>query len=123
MSSPAQQKSEPDDPRVTVLQALLEVVRSDSDLLSQHPEIIWQQVYNKPHGKEESISHLLQTWLADRYGTPTTPPWLKFRRLLRAESPALIRRFPQVLSGEGGGIDDCVLSPDGTLVASVSLAL
>ena len=57
MSSTDLQTTEADDPRITILASILEVLRGGSDSLSQNPVVIWQQVYETLQGK----------------GAPTTP--------------------------------------------------
>lgn len=121
MSKMDEQVEGPDDARLTVLQTLLNVLRSESELISLHPETTWQQVYNSLQGKGGSISQLLGAWLDERYGSSTTPPWLRLLRPLRSDSPALVGRFLHVLPSEHQWTDDCAISFDGTLVASTSL--
>ena len=59
MSSENQQNLTPDNAHLAVLIAMSDALHFDGELISQYPEIIWQQVYNRLQGKEEPISHIL----------------------------------------------------------------
>src|SRR5205814_947400 len=80
----------PDEQKISILETMLEVLRTDGELLSQHPQIIWQQVYNTLHPEGGPITDLLEAQLQERYGKPTTPPWLKLYKLERHESAGLV---------------------------------
>ena len=91
-----------------VLQAFSRAVSREVSTLSQRPDLLWQQLYNRLQWEETPVPAVLEGEL-ERRSRPDTAPWLRTKWAPR-DSDALIRTLP--------GCACCAFSPDGTFVVS-----
>ena len=102
-----------------VLEAFGKVTRREAHKLTELPDLLWQQMYNRLQwsdgpAKDGAVSQVLAPELEDR-SKPGAGPWLRLVTQLR-ESGALIR----TLSGHTGSVLAVACSPDGTRIVSGS---
>ena len=84
-------------------------------LLTQHPDLLWQQLYNRLQWeRDEGVVRALQAELARRTAIGASP-WLRTRTPFR-ESAVLVR----TLTGHKGSVEACGFSPDGRWIISGS---
>jgi WD40 repeat protein len=94
----------------TVLKAFSHALGREEPVLVSHPEIIWQQLYNRLQWADEPNPRVLAPELG-RSRKPGAATWMKNKKPSR-ESNALIR----TLTGHTGTIDACPISPDGSFI-------
>jgi hypothetical protein len=92
-----------------VLEAFARDIGRETHNLQPHPDLLWQQLYNRLQWEDEPVTRILEPELRRR-STPGPAPWLRTRTRLR-ESEALIR----ILSGHTDSVEGCAVSPDGSL--------
>jgi WD40 repeat protein len=102
-----------DSGQLNVLQAFSRALNREAHVLTNHPDLLWQQMYNRLQWEEE-VKCLLESERVRRSGS-CTRPWLHRRTPFR-ESAALIR----ILTGHAYTINACAFSPDGRTIASAS---
>jgi WD40 repeat protein/tetratricopeptide (TPR) repeat protein len=99
-----------------VLQAFFRILNREAHVLTRHPELMWQQMYNRLQWEDGNqggpVSKLLSSEAKQR-SAPGSRPWLH-SRCKTNESPALIRVF----SGHIAEVISCAFSPDGRMLAS-----
>ena len=98
----------------TALQAFSRAINREASALSQRPDLLWQQLYNRLQWAEEPVPSLLAPELESRTA-PDAAPWLRLKTPLH-ESEALIR----TLTSEGGSGRLYGISADGTFIVSAS---
>ncbi len=101
------------DQQKTVLKAFSRALGREAHVLTQYPDLLWQQLHNRLQWEEE-VEQLIAPDLAQR-SAPGARPWLKTTTRLR-ESTALHR----TLTGHKGMVFDCAISPDGAWILSAS---
>lgn len=94
------------------LRLIQRALRREAHVLSQRPDLFWQQLYNRLQWEKELEPHVLASELEQR-SIPGTMEWLRLGTPIQ-ESPALIRS----LVGHPDGVKACAFSPDGTTVVS-----
>jgi WD40 repeat protein len=97
-----------------VLQAISRVQNREAHVLTQHPDLLWQQMYNRLQWEGEGITQILSGAL-DAHQSVGGKPWLKINHPYR-ESQALIRTF----KGHADEVSSCAFSPDGNILATSS---
>ncbi len=97
-----------------VLYAFSRALGRESHILTQHPDLLWQQFYNRLQWEGEEVKQTLTPELT-RHGESDSRPWLHLKNPHR-ESKALLR----TLTGHTDGVTDCAFSPDGHLIVSAS---
>jgi WD40 repeat protein len=103
----------PED-QIAVLAAFRRSLRGESHNLSDNPDLLWQQVFNRLQWEDDLVLAALREE-ADRRSGPGAAPWIRSRTPL-AESRVLLR----TLEGHIGEVFGCDVSADGRLVASAS---
>ncbi|MGQ0735198.1 MAG: WD40 repeat domain-containing protein [Acidobacteriota bacterium] len=98
--------------RHEVIRAFERALRREAHVLHAHPELVWQQLFNRLQWEPEPTQGVLEPRLQDR-GVSRARPWIRSRTAPR-ESSALVRTF----SGHRGSVEACVLVKDDTLLVS-----
>jgi WD40 repeat protein len=101
----------PDERRAT-LEAFARTLRREAYVLSERPDLLWQQLYNRLQWEADPMASLLGQQLAVRSGA-AAKPWIRTKRAFR-ESSALLR----ILGGHANWVMDCAVSPDSSFVVS-----
>jgi len=96
-----------------ILMAFSRALGREAHVLSLHPALLWQQMYNRLQWEGEAAG-LLASELGRR-NAPHSKPWIKLRTPLR-ESASLVRTF----EGHQKPVSTVAHSPDGQWIASVS---
>ncbi len=96
-----------------ILQAFSRTLNRESHVLTQRPDLLWQQLYNRLQW-EEQPTRLLESEL-ERRNASHSSPWIKLKTPLR-ESRSLVRTF----AGHLKYVRSVAPSPDGSYVASIS---
>ncbi len=97
-----------------VLKAFSRALMREAHVLTQQPDLLWQQFYNRLQWDEEEVKQALAPELARR-STPGARPWLQLKTPYR-ESEALIR----ILEGHRADVAGCAFSPYGRFIVSAS---
>ena len=100
------------DPRLDALRACRQALRREAHTLTERPDLLWQQLYNRLQWEEDPVPGLLHPQL-HRRSAPGATPWLKTRSRLR-ESEALR------LTLNTGGSRACAISPNSDFVVTAS---
>jgi len=100
--------------QISVLKAFSRALTREAHVLTQQPDLLWQQLYNRLQWEGENLKEALAPELAQR-STPGARPWLRLDTPLR-ESEALIR----TLEDHTGSVSACAFSPDGRFIVSAS---
>ena len=96
----------------TILQSFSRALEREAHVLTQHPDLLWQQLYNRLQWEEEEVKQVLAPELAQR-SAPGARPWLRLATPYR-ESAALQRIF----SGHSDGVFASAVAPDSSFVVS-----
>ena len=96
-----------------VLQTFSRALGREAHVLTQHPDLLWQQMYNRLQW-EEIAADLLAAGL-ERHRASNSSPWIKLKTHIR-ESGTLVRTF----KGHLNSVTSVAHSPDGRYVASIS---
>ena len=99
-------------PCVANLAAFSRALTREVYVLTQYPDLLWQQLYNRLQWEGEDVKQVLAPDLAER-SMSGARPWIHLFTRLR-ESDALIR----TISGHAQPVSGCVVSPDGTWFVS-----
>ena len=102
------------DERRTTLETVRQALRREVHILSERPELTWQELYNRLQWADPPLADRL-TAERERRSRPGARPWIHRYTRLR-ESEALIR----TLTGNGASVTACAVSPDGTWIVSAS---
>jgi len=102
-------------PSLGALSAFQTALNRESHVLSRHPDLLWQQLYNRLQWEEEPVPGLLEPQLRMRTG-PGTQAWIRTRTPAQ-ESEALVR----TMEAHDKGITACDFSPDSSQVATASV--
>jgi WD40 repeat protein len=97
-----------------VLKAFARALGRESHVLTQHPDLLWQQLYNRLQWEENEMGQILAPELARR-SAGSARPWLRLSTPYR-ESRSALRTF----EGHTDRIEACVFSPDGQHIVSTS---
>ena len=97
-----------------VLKAFSRAFRREAHVLTQYPDLLWQQLYNRLQWEGEEVRHAISRDLAKR-NVSGAKTWMRLSTPFR-ESKALVR----VLAGHKGMIQGCAFSPDGQWIVSAS---
>ena len=98
-----------------VLAAFGRALVRETHVLCRHPQLLWQQLYNRLQWEDEPVAAVLEPEFKRR-SVPGVTPWLRTRTRSR-ESQALLR----TLAGHTDGVWACAFSPGGARVVSASL--
>ena len=98
----------------TTLQVFYAALCREAHILSAHPELCWQQIYNQVQWNSPEIRQKLDKEYQKRTISPSAP-WLHTQMPFR-ESRFLVR----TLAGHSRAVNTCVVSRDGKTVASGS---
>ena len=98
----------------TILLAFSRALGREAHVLVEHPDLLWQQMYNRLQWEGEETSQILAPELARR-SAPGVRPWLWVRTPFR-ESEALVR----TLAEHKGSIKVCKFSNNGKYIISAS---
>lgn len=90
-----------------VLDAFEAAIRREAHNLQAHPDLLWQQLYNRLQWEAEPVLGVLEPDFKRR-SAPGSPPWLRTRVRVR-ESGALRR----TLAGHRDAVTCCAFTPDG----------
>ena len=100
--------------RRDILVAFSRALQRETHVLQDHPDLLWQQMYNRLQWEGEEVGQVMASELARR-STPGARPWLRLNTSHR-EAQALVR----TLTGHTKTVTACALSPDGRLIVSAS---
>ena len=92
-----------------ILDAFSRTLRREAHVLTKHPDLLWQQLYNRLQWKGEDVNQVLAPELTQR-SAPGCKPWIRTRTSFR-ESKALVR----TLAGHARRITACAISQMATL--------
>lgn len=95
-----------------IIRDFADAVRREVHVLSLHPDLLWQQLYNRLQGGGEHLHGVLAAELERRL-SPQAAPWLLLRTHL-SESRLLL----QTLVGHDGAVITCACSPNGSTFLS-----
>jgi WD40 repeat protein len=98
----------------TTLKAFARALTREAHVLTQQPDLLWQQLYNRLQWASEPVGRMLVPELTRRC-KPGAEPWIKNRTPPR-ESESLIR----TLSGHALYVNACAISPDDSFIVSAS---
>jgi len=102
-----------------VLEAFRKVLGQEAHNLTQRPDLLWQQMYNRLQWADGPQKGRVNTGVLapefEERSKPGAGPWLRSLTRLR-ESEALIRTF----TGHAGDVNAVAYSPDGTRIVSGS---
>jgi WD40 repeat protein len=106
------------DSRQEVIRAFDQVIRQDAYFLSEHPELLWQQLCSRLQWASASVAQILAQE-RERRERCSTRPWLYFKTPNR-ESPALVRNLIHQITPRRNRITGCGISSGSTWVVTVS---
>lgn len=95
------------------LTAFSQAMLREAHVLTQRPELLWQQLYNRLQWEGDRVQQILEPEFKARRG-PHPAPWLK-QKIHPSESGALVR----TLESPVGAVMGCALSPDGHWLVSI----
>jgi WD40 repeat protein len=98
------------DTHAKVLQAFSRAIGREAHVLTQHPDLLWQQMYNRLQWEEELMQALAVEF--EYRTTPGAKPWLHLDTPHR-ESHAVLRTLELI-----NYFHDAAISPDGHLLLS-----
>ena len=98
----------------SILQAFFRALRRESHVLTQNPELLWQQLYNRLQWEGEEVKQVLVLELAKRKA-PGVKPWVRTRTPFR-DSEILLR----TLTGHHDQVNGVSVSLDGSRIVSAS---
>jgi len=98
-----------------VLKAFSRALSREAHVLTQHPDLLWQQLYNRLQWEEEEVNQSLALEL-EKHCTKGARPWARTRTPYM-ESQSLIR----TLVGHTDRVYGCAVSPGGSWIVSASL--
>jgi WD40 repeat protein len=98
----------------SILGAYYAALTKESHNLRTHPELLWQQLYNRLQWDDGPVKNMLEPALA-AHTAPGAKPWIK-TRLPYPES----ERVERTLVGHTNLISSCGFSPDGRWIISAS---
>ena len=98
----------------TILKTFSRALSREAHVLTQHPDLLWQQLYNRLQWEGKEIKLVLAQELAWR-SIVGARPWFHLKTPFR-ESKALVR----TLTGHTRHIPACAVSPNGTWIVSAS---
>src|SRR4030042_3789322 len=98
----------------SVLKAFSRSLVREAHVLTQNPELLWQQMYNRLQWEEEPVQALVAKELGQR-SLLACRPWFQTRTPFR-EAEALLR----TLSGHNSKVKAVAFSPDGARIVSAS---
>ena len=102
----------PEDRRLKALTVVDRALRRESHVARDHPEILWQQLYNRLQWEKASLPGVLVPALAKRTRSGGAP-WLRTRTPFR-ESGNIAR----TLAGHDGAVTGCAFGPDGRSIVT-----
>ena len=97
-----------------VLQAFSRALQREAHVLTQHPDLLWQQLYNRLQWEGEEMQQVLVSDL-DWRSAEGAQPWLHLKTPFR-EAKSLVR----TLTGHTHHIPACAVSPNGAWIVSAS---
>ncbi len=97
-----------------ILQAYSRALDREAHILTAHPVLLWQQMFNRLQWEDEPVQKSLATGF-QRHTARAAKPWMRTRTNPQ-ESSALTR----TLQGHAGSVTHCAVSPDGRLIVSAS---
>lgn len=100
------------DDQLSALTAFAGALRRESHVLREHPELLWQQFYNRLQWARPPLAERLVDE-RERRSLPGARPWIHRCARLR-ESDALVR----TLGGRTDMVWSCAVSPDGRWIVS-----
>jgi WD40 repeat protein len=96
----------------TTLAAFSRSLQRESHVLKEHPNLLWQQFYNRLQWEGKPVMRLLEPEFKRR-NAPGASPWIKKSTRFR-ESESLIR----TLSGSSDWATSCAITPSGDHIIS-----
>ncbi len=102
-----------DNQRV-VLQAFSRALNRESHVLIHHPDLLWQQLYNRLQWEAGPIQKSLSAE-CQRHTAHLRRPWFRTRT-----SPQESGTLSRTLQGHADSVNHCAVSPDGSLIVSAS---
>jgi WD40 repeat protein len=102
------------DEQKIILQAFSRALNREAHILTNRPDLLWQQLYNRLQWEVEPVQKSLVAEF-QRQTTPNAKPWIRTRTNPQ-ESGALSR----TLHDHSGAVNHCSVSPDGRLIVSAS---
>ncbi|MCB2210392.1 WD40 repeat domain-containing protein [bacterium] len=105
--------TDPDQQR-QILQSYFDTLTKESHNLRNHPDLLWQQIFNRMQWEDGPVKDLLGSALA-AHTAPGAKPWFK-SRMPYPESD----RVERTLVGHTDLISSCRFSPDGRWIISAS---
>ena len=90
--------------QTTILQVFSRALRRESHVLTQHPSLLWQQLYNRLQWEGDEVKHTLTSEL-ERRTMPRAIPWDDLPEREREKNLAVIQQMPALLARVGFQID------------------
>ncbi len=97
-----------------VMGAFSRALGREAHLLTPHPDLLWQQIYNRLQWEGEDVKQIIAPELTRRSASGAKP-WMKTKTYLR-ESSSLVR----TLNGHTSTVRAIAVSPDGKCILSGS---
>ena len=98
-----------------VLQAFSSTLAREAHVLTQHPDLLWQQMYNRLQWLEGPIAQLAAIERGAR-SSQRVRPWVCAKTPFRESENLLC-----TLSGHSTSVGSCAFSPDGKWIVSASI--
>lgn len=98
--------------KIAILKGCSQALTRESHVLTQHPELLWQQMYNRLQWEDKETSSFVAQAYQERRMNSSQALWARSRIPFR-ESPGTIR----ILKGGGSC---CTFSPDGAVILSAA---
>ena len=102
------------DTQTNILQAFSRALRREAHVLTQEPDLLWQQMYNRLQWEGKQVKKRLVRELAERK-MPEAKLWVRMKTPHR-ESGALVR----TIEGHTHSVDACAISPNGRMIVTAS---
>jgi hypothetical protein len=97
-----------------VIAAFRRALNQEAHVLTGHPGLLWQQLFNRLQWREGPVSDVVESVRAHR-ASSGAPPWVHLRTPLR-EATGVLR----TLKGHGDWVRGCAISHDGAWVVSAA---
>jgi len=105
-------------PYRTTLAAFSRALTREAHVLTNQPDLLWQQLYNRLQWEGEAVNQALAPELTQRR-VPGARPWICLKTPYQ-ESEALVRTLDNHADGASAWVA-CAFSPDGRFIVSANL--
>ena len=104
--------TQPASAHATILKAFSRALQREAHVLTQHPDLLWQQMYNRLQWQGQEVKQVLAQELTQR-SAQGARPWIRMNTP-HHESVTLLR----MLEGHTDPVRSCSYSLDGRLIVS-----